>query len=87
MQADSENSDSESDSEEQPERGDVSEWCLCGNCTNMDSHREKVCCHDVDVCLEKFVDAIIHYNLPAAFNCITEHQGFSSELFAMGITR
>ena len=57
-------------------RGAANEWCECSNCTNMDTHRERICCQVLDVCAEKCDDAIIHYNKLEPFSYITHHPGF-----------
>lgn len=59
-------------------RQDVNEWCSCENCTNMDRHRERVCCHDIHECQEKCDDSIINYEQEQPYDCITYHPGFAA---------
>lgn len=42
----------------------------------MESPRERVCCYDIQECLEKLDDAIIKYGLPDRYKCLVHHQGF-----------
>lgn len=67
-----------SSSEDEEERGDVEHWCTCDNCTNMDRHREKVCCTEMNACTERFDDGIIYHKQEQQYNCITEHCSFEA---------
>lgn len=42
----------------------------------MDTHRERVCCYDLDVCGQRKFEAITHYGGEDPFNCICESPGF-----------
>lgn len=57
-------------------RGNVEQWCTCNNCTDMASHREKVCCDDMQSCSEKKDDATVYYGKDSSFECICDHPGF-----------
>ena len=70
------NSGSDTEEEEIVERGNHEEWCMCDNCTNMDTHVERVCCHDLTPCLNKLVEAITEYNHVVPYMCLCEHPGF-----------
>lgn len=75
LQEDSEYSTSGTESEPEA-RGDVQTWCTCRNCKNMDSYRERVCCNDLEACVELRDDACVHYKAAKPFDCITKHPGF-----------
>ena len=54
----------------------MEDWCQCGyNCSDMNSHREKVCCREMNACKVKLKDGTKYYK-KSAFSCITEHPGF-----------
>lgn len=70
-------STSGSEGEEVQQRGSVSEWCHCHECIDMPTHREKLCCHDVQKCADKLIDSVNRYKKDEPFICITEHPGFT----------
>ena len=49
---------------------------MCDNCTNMDTHVERVCCHDLTPCLNKLVEVIIEYNHVVPYMGLCKHPGF-----------
>ena len=61
---------------EDMDRVDVTQWCKCNSCTNMDSHRERVCCREVQQSIDRLCEAVTHYNHVMPFDCITQHPGF-----------
>ena len=74
---DSVHSQSGAEDEEIIQRGPADQWFDCTNCRDMDTHRERVCCQEIDACVEKLDDAIIHYGQIEPFSCITLHPGFT----------
>lgn len=58
------------------DKADLSDWCTCDNCSQMDRYVERVCCHEIPQCLEKADDSIIYYEGAEQYGCITENPGF-----------
>ena len=42
----------------------------------MDSHRERVCCREVQQSIDRLCEAVTQYNHVMPFDCITQHSGF-----------
>ena len=42
----------------------------------MPSNREKVCCHNIPRCRQRFVDAVTKYSQEEPYQCICAHEGF-----------
>lgn len=74
MQVDGHTDDSSTSEEEQSTR-DVETWCFCGNCKNMSSRVEEICCTQ-HAANNRLKERRTENNKLDDFQCITDHPGF-----------
>lgn len=62
----------------------IDQWCNCGNCQEMPTRIERICCHQHETNKRLLENVTLYYNT-VPFSCITQHPAFTLYCLAIEV--